>query len=139
MLQAITVETIDRIIDLARTALDAQGELLNKLNTVEIEEPAAPYGDRTPSPLDSMELLEAAGDEGPLADLKQAVADLSRAEREELRAVMLVGRGDYAAGDWDEAMAQAQASEDVGAVEDITEKIRLPSYLSKGLYELKLR
>ena len=51
---------------------------------------------------------------------------------------MLIGRGDYAAGQWEEAVAAAQAVPDGSDIDYVAEKAPLRDYLMKGLYELKL-
>jgi glycosyltransferase involved in cell wall biosynthesis len=60
------------------------------------------------------------------------------AARHELIAVMWIGRDDYVADEWDEAVTRARAASDSGDVDYISEKGPLHDYLTKGLFQLKL-
>ncbi len=66
------------------------------------------------------------------------IAELAPEARRELSAIAMVGRGDYAAREWDAALtaAEAQAREDEALV--LAEDADLGPQLSKGLYQLKL-
>ena len=49
-------------------------------------------------------------DSGKYQRLRGMIADLTEDARIELRAVMWVGRGDFSAGEWDQALTQADGS-----------------------------
>ncbi|MBN9562267.1 MAG: DUF3775 domain-containing protein [Alphaproteobacteria bacterium] len=70
--------------------------------------------------------------------LAAAIARLSPEARRELRAVMMIGRGDFAAAQWEQAVAQAQALSDASEIRALAEEGALAAYLSKGLYQLDL-
>lgn len=71
-----------------------------------------------------------------LQALKERLAALAPEARQELMAVLWIGRGDYAAGNWDEALAEAQRRSHSGDVDYIAERGPLHDYLMKGLYLL---
>jgi len=70
--------------------------------------------------------------------LAAAIGRLSPEARQELRAVMMIGRGDFAAAQWEQAVAQAQALSDASETRALAEEGALAAYLSKGLYQLGL-
>jgi len=57
---------------------------------------------------------------------------------QELRALLWVGRGDYAAKDFDRAVADATSSPDDVTIGALMEQADLHAFLMKGLYEMKL-
>jgi len=97
-----------------------------------------PQGERNPSSFDSLEVVEAADDSGKYQRLRSMIADLTDDARIELRAIMWVGRGDFAAGNWDQALAQADGSANQAVIDTLAEKADLHDYLMKGLYKLDL-
>ena len=135
MLEHISVETVNEIAALARDASDAQDRLINKMKIMDRNDD----GDLTMEQIgDNLATLDATADSEALLRLRERVRELSNEERLELMAAMYVGRGDFAAREWDEAMAQARADSDTGDVERIVEKASLHDDLKKALYELGL-
>jgi hypothetical protein len=135
MLDQLSVEEVKRVADLAARALAVRDRLVNKLYDVDLGDQSRER-DRNPTDLDSLRILDSVGN-ADYAALKDHIASLSTEQRDELKAVMLIGRGDYAAERWDDAIAAARAVPD-GDIEYVAEKAPLHSYLMKGLYELKL-
>ncbi|HEV7369827.1 DUF3775 domain-containing protein [Arenibaculum sp.] len=135
MLDQLSVEEVKRVADLAARALAVRDRLVNKLYDVDLGDQSRER-DRNPTDLDSLRILDSVGN-ADYAALKDHIASLSTEQRDELKAVMLIGRGDYAAERWDDAIAAARAVPD-GDVEYVAEKAPLHDYLMKGLYELKL-
>ncbi len=80
--------------------------------------------------------LDAARGNPALRSLKERLAALSPEARQELLAVLWIGRGDYAAGDWEAALSEAQRRSAAGDVDYIAERGPLHDYLMKGLYLL---
>ena len=72
------------------------------------------------------------------AALEQAIARITPEARRELRAVVMIGRGDFAAAQWEQAVVQAQALSDASEIRALAEESALAAYLSKGLYQLGL-
>lgn len=81
--------------------------------------------------------LDASAGNGPLAELKAQLALLSPEARQELMAVLWIGRGDFAPGEWEDALTEAQRRSTEGDVDYIAERGPLHDYLAKGLYLLK--
>ena len=65
-------------------------------------------------------------------ELKSAIEDLNEDEQAEVYALMMVGRGDYDADSWDEAMESATGDVDDYA-EELMETPMLASLLEAGL------
>ncbi len=137
-LKHITAHQIGRIAELARQAAEAHGAMLNKLGSTRFEEPVARGGDHQPSPVDSLSWLEDTASGAPVQELRESIEDLSDDQRQELRAVMLVGRGDFCAPEWPAALERSRAMIETAAPDDMADKVALHAYLAKGLYALGL-
>jgi hypothetical protein len=135
VLQHITVDEVKEIARLSNEARQAQDRLLNKVRVMDRNEDGALLSEQMLGTLDS---LDVSLDNPALNALKERIDALSDEARYELMAVMWIGRGDYSAGQWDDAIAQARAGSDAGDVDYISEKGPLHDYLAKGLYNLKL-
>ncbi len=70
------------------------------------------------------------------AALRQAIEDLPSDIRRKLWAAMRIGSGDYARGDWDEALTAASNMPDADIINDLAEEVDLHDRLMKGLYEI---
>jgi hypothetical protein len=93
---ALSVEKLSYIIEKAR----------------EFDAEVAPADDETPTEEGDEEvedILEATRSNPTYAELIAAVEGLNDDERSELVAMMWIGRGDFSPGDWDQALAEAQA------------------------------
>ncbi|WP_029009883.1 DUF3775 domain-containing protein [Azospirillum halopraeferens] len=137
MLKKISVDTVRRAADLASDAAADRERYLAGMYNIELEEQRRERGSRNPTDLDALNIMSD-GASAALDELQSMLAGLSAEERTELRAVMLVGRGDYAGKEWDDALAEAGRPPDASDYRDIVEKVDLHAYLTKGLYELKL-
>lgn len=134
MLDSLSVKEAEHIGDLAEEVQRSQEKLLNKMQSDGQQRPDAIREDAYAS----FAALKAV-DDGSLQSLEDAIRALSAEARHELTALMLVGRGEYAAKEWSAAMQQAEATPPDTEVERLIEKSALASYLNKGLYELGLR
>jgi hypothetical protein len=139
MLKNLSIDQINRIAELAEQARSVRDLLLNKMYQTEADETPKPRGERNPSALDSLEVVQAADDSGIYDRLRQSIESLSPEAQAELRALMWVGRGDFAAGDWDEALTQASGTASLTTVDTLSDKADLHDYLMKGLYKMDLR
>ncbi len=68
--------------------------------------------------------------------LRQAIEGLPSDIRRKLWAVMRTGSGDYARGDWDQAMAAADNMSEANIVGDLADEVDLHDKLMKSLYEI---
>jgi Protein of unknown function (DUF3775) len=135
VLQHITVDDVQEIARLSKEAREAQDLLLNKVRVMDKAEDEALISEQTLGTLDS---LDVSLNSPPLDELKERLDALSDEARHELMAVMWIGRGDYVADEWDDALTRARAASDTGDVDYLSEKGPLHDYLSKGLFQLKL-
>lgn len=134
-LQHIGVADVRDIAELARQAREAQDRLLNKMRVQDRFEDGKLIETEAMGTLDT---LDASLGNRALDELKARIEVLSPEARHELMAVMWIGRGDFAAADWDRAIDQAASSADASTVDFIAERAPLHGYLLKGLYQLKL-
>jgi hypothetical protein len=135
VLQHLGVEEIRGIADLSRQAREAQDRLLDKVRVVDRFEDGKLIESETTGTLESP---DASQGNGALEELKRRIEALSPDARHELLAVMWIGRGDFAAAEWDRAVEQAASSTDAATADFIAERAPLHDYLLKGLYQLKL-
>lgn len=71
---------------------------------------------------------------GPIhAELEQFVADLDEDESAALVAMLWIGRGDFEAKDWEEAVAQARERRQTPTVHYLLGEPLLPDYLEEAL------
>ncbi|UEM03956.1 DUF3775 domain-containing protein [Skermanella rosea] len=138
MLNHLSIDQIKQIAELSNECRAIRDLILNKTYQTDVDEVPRAKGERNPSSFDSLEVVEAADDSGKYQRLRGMIADLPQDAQIELRAVMWVGRGDFAAGEWDKAMARADGSASETAIDTMAEKADLHDYLMKGLYKLDL-
>ncbi len=137
MLNHLSVDRVRVIADLAGRAADAHRSVIGGLYDIDLGDQPDERGSRNPTDLDTLNVLDQTGSRKELDGLRAAIADLDEPARQELKAVMLVGRGDFAAGDWDRAMDQAAQIPASTDVEYLAEKLDLHDYLTKALFALK--
>ena len=138
MLNHLNVDQIRQIADLSNECRAIRDSILNKTYQTDVDEVSHPRGERNPSSFDSLEVVEATDGNGKYQRLRDTIAELADDARTELRAIMWVGRGDFSAGDWDQALAQANGSSSQTVIDTLAEKADLHDYLMKGLYKLDL-
>lgn len=136
MFSRIEVDQVRRIADLARQAADAHRRLVGGLRDIELGEQPDERGDRNPSDLDSLSLLGQTAERREFDALRDAIAELSPEQRQELKAATLIGRGEFAAGQWDEAMSAAAAIPASSDVDYVSERLNLHDELTKALFEM---
>ncbi|WP_207460315.1 DUF3775 domain-containing protein [Azospirillum sp. SYSU D00513] len=137
MLKQISVATVKQAADLADKAVNERESFLSGMRNIDLGEQRNERGSRNPTDLDSLSILpDGAG--AAFGQLKQMLEELSPEQRCELRAVMMVGRGDFAGKEWDRALDEASRAPDASHYQDIAERVDLHDYLMKGLYEMNL-
>ena len=129
MLKQITVEKVGAIADLAREASAAHDRLLDKMRVMDQNDDKAEVVER----LAGMEGVQ----DGRLDRLREEIESLTPAQRSELLAVMLVGRGDFTAGEWDTALTEASGVGDTASAVRMADTVQLHPYLTKGLAQLQ--
>ena len=139
MLKQISVDTVKQAADLAHEAVADRQRFLAGMRNIDLEEQRSERGSRNPTDLDALSILSSDAS-GALDQLRRMLEELTPEQRVELRAVMIVGRGDFAGNQWDRALDEAgRAPGGRGRfLPDIAERVDLHDYLMKGLYELNL-
>jgi hypothetical protein len=136
-LQRISLDTVKRAADLAFVAGADRQRFVAGMSSIDLREQTAERGSRNPTDLDTLSVVSADAS-AAIDELDQLLDGLTPEERIELRAVMMVGRGDYAGNQWDEALMNAGSAPDASSPADIAEKIELHDFLMKGLFALDL-
>ena len=135
MLERIAVDQVRRIAELARAARDARDQMLAQVGDPELGEPRVARGLHDPAADFGLDPLPP--DHPARVALHEAITALSRDAQDELRALVLVGRGDLGGNEWQRALTEAAGAH--GApVEFLTSQASLHEHLEKGLYELRL-
>lgn len=134
MLHEIEILEARRIADLSAAAREARDRALTPLTETELGEIRPARGEHHPA--GSLGFEAVPGDEPAHRALREAIEALPADIRRKLWAVMRTGCGDYARGDWEQALAAAEAIAEENIVGDLAEEIDLHDKLMKGLYEI---
>jgi len=137
MFRTIGVEDVRNVADLARQAADAHRRLIGGVHDIDLGDQPQERGSRNPTDLDALNLLDNTTIRREIDALRNAIERLEPQGRQELKATMLIGRGDFAAGEWDRAMDAAAGIPASTDADYLAEKLALHDYLTKALYELK--
>jgi hypothetical protein len=133
MLQAISSAEIREIAELAKAARAAHYRLLDKMRIVDRFDDGKELDAESAGTLDA---LDATIGNEELEQLRARLRSLSEEARVELGAVMLLGRGDFAAGQWEDALEEARQRPDASDPESLSLKPDLADYLGKGLFQI---
>lgn len=136
-LNRISIDTVKRAANLAEEAANDRQRFLAGMRNIDLGDQESERGSRNPTDLDALNIVSPEASEA-FDELRGFLDELTPDERIELRAVMLVGRGDFAGNQWDAALSDAGRAPDASHFEDIAEKIELHDFLMKGLYALDL-
>jgi hypothetical protein len=135
MLENLTVDQAKQIAALGQAARRARDRGLALLPEQALGEPKPARGEHNPGAAADLEPLPP-GHPARLA-LQRAIADLPEEALPELQALIWLGRGEYAAKDWAEAVSAAAIAPE-SAIDAIAEEPDLHDLVTKGLYELAL-
>lgn len=135
MLDRLTVDEVKRAAALAEEADADRRSFLASLRSADLGGQEKERGSRTPTDLDRLDMLPE-GASPALEELQRFLADLTVEQRLELRALAMIGRGDFAANQWEEAVGEAARPPDAADTADLAEKVLLHDDLMKGLYAL---
>jgi hypothetical protein len=134
MLHEIEILEARHIAELAAAARDARNQALMAVPEAELGEPRPARGQHHPAGALGFGAMPA---EMPAYQaLRQAIEGLPSDIRRKLWVAMRIGCGDYARGDWDEALTAAGVMSDANIINDLADEVDLHDRLMKGLYEI---
>jgi len=136
MLKKIAVPEVKHIAELANAVRQSRDRMLDKIRDAAVAEPKPARGVHNPTAMLGLDPLEP-NHPATLA-LRDAITALPGAARWELRALARIGQGDYAAKDFDRAVADASNVSDDATIGALMEQADLHPLLMKALYEMKM-
>ena len=136
MIEKISLEQVRQISEIAKAAHKVRDLILEKIAEEDLGEPKPAKGEHDAAAAMGFESLPP--DHPALSALVQAIRTLEPEARQELCALMWIGRGDHAPKDWVNAVAQAATMADEAIAGLLAEEPDLSGLVMKALYELKL-
>lgn len=134
-MENISEDDVRRIARLAEAAGKARDVVLDRIRDAALRDAKPARGEHDPAAAYGLNFLPA--DHPDRMALREAIAGLSAEARQELRAVVWIGQGEYSVKEWPDAVADAAAgSEDIPA-DSFLDHPNLHECLAKGLYELR--
>ena len=135
MLKNLTLRRARLIAQLARVARDARDRLLHGVPDEAVSEPHPAKGEHDRIGAGGFDVLRP--DDPAATALRSAISRLRPAARSELFALMRIGQGELAAGDWQRGLSEAATlgDESIGGI--LADDIDLQSHLNRGLYEIR--
>jgi hypothetical protein len=106
--------------------------IIEKAREYDAEVPGEGDDASNPADDDEREILEDTPDNPTAEELRDAIDGLNLDEREELLALMWLGRGDYDAAQWGEALRQARETRTATETEYLLGTPLLADYLEEG-------
>jgi len=137
MLNRLSVDEVRRIAETAREAVAARDRLVGGLHNIDLGDQADERGSRNPTDIDTLKVIDQAGGDARYEALKEAIQRLGPDARQELKALYLLGRGDYTADQWRQAMDTAAQTPPSADIDYLSERLNLPEDLMKGLHKLR--
>ena len=132
-LQELTAAQAKRVARIAKAARVVQEASFGTVPQQDFGEPIPAHGERDPSRTPEIDSLPI--DAPQVRELRQTVIALAPSARRELFMLMRIGKGDYAIGDWDRGLADANLLDDEAIAGAITEDGDLHDHVMKALYE----
>ena len=135
MLKKLSAKQVHLIAQLAKVARDTRDVLLHGVPEAAVNEPHPVKGEHDRIGTGAFDVL--AADNPAVSALRGAISGLRPDARSELFALMRIGQGELAAGDWQRGLSEATTlgDESIGGI--LADDIDLQSHLEKGLYELR--
>ena len=127
---------IRRIAQLALKAGAAQDRAFVNAAVLELDEPHPPQAEGRP--VNDLGLAALPDDEPTVRALREAIEAASDDLKRKLWAVSRIGSGDYAANQWEQAIADADHLTHSAFISELADEADLHDRLMKGLYELAL-
>jgi Protein of unknown function (DUF3775) len=136
MLKDLNADQARFIALLARTARTRRDALLGNVAEEDLDGVTPGRGEHNPTAELGFEPL--AAEDSQTAALREAIASLSAAARQELYALMRIGQGHLAAKKWHRGLSEAEALGQDAITAAIMDDADLHDHLAKGLYEANL-
>jgi hypothetical protein len=136
MLKDLNADQARFIALLARTARTQRDALLGNVAEEDLDGVTPGRGEHNPTAELGFEPL--AAEDSQTAALREAIASLSAAARQELYALMRIGQGHVAAKKWHRGLSEAEALGQDAITAAIMDDADLHDHLAKGLYEANL-
>ncbi|MCP8938168.1 DUF3775 domain-containing protein [Alsobacter sp. SYSU M60028] len=116
-------------------ALDKVCALIRQARRYDVKEQGPTDVDSGSNPTDDnqIDVLEPTRDDATESEIRSFINGLNVDERANLVALVWVGRGDYEAAEWDEAVRLAQESVDTPTADYLLGIPNLPDLLDEGL------
>ena len=127
---------VRRIAELALKAGEAQDRAFVNASVLELDEPHPPQAEGRP--VNDLGLAALPDDEPAVRALRDAIDGAADDFKRKLWAVSRIGSGDYAANQWDQALADADHLAQSAFISELADEADLHDRLMKGLYELGL-
>ena len=125
-------------IDLS-VSLDKLGFIIIKAREFDAKvDPVEPDPGSDPADDEEREVLEDYADDPTYEELVDALDNLNEDEMAEVIALSWLGRGDYEAGDWEEALSDARETRNERAVAYLVGTPNLADEIEEGLSKLGL-
>jgi hypothetical protein len=134
MLYELEVLEVRRIADLALELRKVRDQLLENVPEKELGEPPPARGEHNPGA--EVPVEESLQFRPEFIALRDAIAELPREIRQKLWAVREIGRGRFAARQFEQALAAAEALSDAEIAADLLGEPDLHEQCHKGLYAL---
>ena len=99
----------------------------------EVETDGDEAGASNPADDGERAILQDTADNPTLQELRDAIDDLNVDERDELLALVWIGRGDFTADEWNDAVGQARARDDRRDADYLIGTPLLADYVEEGL------
>lgn len=136
MLKTLNVDQARFVAILARTARMQRDSLLGNVPEDDLGGSQPGRGEHNPTAELGFEPLPPHASQ--TAALREAIATLSQAARQELYTLMRIGQGDLAATTWHLGLTEAERLGEETITAAIVEDPDLHDHIMKGLYETKL-
>lgn len=134
VLKTLTPSQVHHIAQLAREARQARDALLGAAAETAAGEPHPAKGEHDRIGAGGFDVLPASSP--PLSALRAAIGRLRPDARSELYALMRIGQGDLAPGDWREGLSEASRLGDAGVGGLLADDIDLQTHLDRGFHEI---
>jgi hypothetical protein len=137
MLEKLRAQQAQHIAELAKAARERRDTLLHGVAEETGSGPHPAKGESDRAGPAGFDVLPA--DDPALSALRDAIARLRPAARSELFALMRIGQGDLAKGDWSRGLSEAETlgNDIIGGI--LADDVDLSIHLSKALYALGRR